>query len=162
MIIANSLKTTWKKFMDLLPVLTSCHLSLKSLGHVYNSCAQSAMLQGSETWSLTKPNLHASETWSLTKPNLQHLQLMSRLHLPQVLYNLFVYDFPYDFSGIVGGYKLPCMCLHSFRSPCDFFQRQTSQRPCGNRTKTTQSLCYLHNHRTEIAGCLCDVLAGSL
>ena len=31
---------------------------------------------------------------------------MSRLHLLRASYDLFVYDFPYDFSGIVGDYKL--------------------------------------------------------
>ena len=54
-------KTAWKKFKDLLPVLSSHHLSFKTRGRVYSSCVQSAML-------------HASETWLLTKPNLQHLQ----------------------------------------------------------------------------------------
>ena len=54
-------KTAWKKFKDLLPVLSSRHLSFKTRGHVYSSCVQSAML-------------HASETWPLTKPNLQRLQ----------------------------------------------------------------------------------------
>ena len=48
---------------------------------------------------------------------------MPRLYLPRSLYDLFVYDFPYDFFGIVGGYKLRCMCLHCLRSPCDFFRQ---------------------------------------
>ena len=54
-------KTAWKKFKDLLPVLSLRHLSLKTRGRVYSSCVWSAML-------------HASETWPLTKPNLQRLQ----------------------------------------------------------------------------------------
>ena len=54
-------KTAWKKFKELLPVLSSRHLSFKTHGRVYSSCVRSAML-------------HASETWPLTKPNLQHLQ----------------------------------------------------------------------------------------
>ena len=54
-------KTAWKKFKELLPVLSSCHLSFKTCGCVYSSCVRSAML-------------HASETWTLTKPNLQRLQ----------------------------------------------------------------------------------------
>ena len=58
-------KTGWKKFKDLLPVLSSCHLSFKTHGHVYSSCVQSAML-------------HASETWPLAKPNLQRLQRNDR------------------------------------------------------------------------------------
>ena len=58
-------KTAWKKFKDLLPVLSSHHLSFKTHGHVYSSCVGSAML-------------HASETWPLTKPNLQPLQRNDR------------------------------------------------------------------------------------
>ena len=50
------LKTTWKKFKEL-PVLSSHHLSFKTCGRVYSSCVRSAMLHGSETWPLTKPNL---------------------------------------------------------------------------------------------------------
>ena len=50
---------------------------------------------------------------------------MPRLHLLRSSYDLFVYDFPYDFFGIVGGFKLRHMCLHCLRSPYDFFRRQT-------------------------------------
>ena len=63
-------KTAWKKFMDLLPVLSSRHLSFKTRGHVYSSCVWSAML-------------HASQTWPLTKPNLQHLQRNDRAMIRQ-------------------------------------------------------------------------------
>ncbi|XP_048759236.2 uncharacterized protein LOC125668844 [Ostrea edulis] len=51
-------KTIWKKFKELLPVLTSRHLSYKTCGRVYNTRVRSAMLHASETWALTKPNLH--------------------------------------------------------------------------------------------------------
>ena len=61
-------KTTWKKFKDLLPVLSSRHLSFKTRGCVYSTCVWSAML-------------HASETWPLTKPNLQRLQRNDRADL---------------------------------------------------------------------------------
>ena len=64
-------KTAWKKFKDLLPVLSSRHLSFKTRGHVYSSCVQSAML-------------HASETWPLTKPNLQRLQRNDRAMIRQI------------------------------------------------------------------------------
>ena len=64
-------KNAWKKFKDLLPVLSSCHLSFKTHGHVYSSCVQSTML-------------HASETWPLTKPNLQHLQRNDRAMIRQI------------------------------------------------------------------------------
>ena len=67
----TSVKTAWKKFKDLLPVLSSCHLSFKTRGRVYSSCVRSAML-------------HASETWPLTKPNLQRLQRNDRAMIRQI------------------------------------------------------------------------------
>ena len=42
-------KTAWKKFKELLPVLSSCHLSSKTHGRVYSSCVWSTMLHASET-----------------------------------------------------------------------------------------------------------------
>ena len=50
---------------------------------------------------------------------------MPRLHLLRSSYDLIVYDFLYDFFGIVGGYKLRRMWLHCLRSPYDFFRWQT-------------------------------------
>ena len=64
-------KTAWKKLKDLLPVLSSRHLSFKTRGRVYSSCVQSAML-------------HASETWPLTKLNLQHLRRNDRAMIRQI------------------------------------------------------------------------------
>ena len=71
MAVTTRVKTAWKKFMELLPVLTSCHLSYKTRGHVYSSCVRSAML-------------HASETWPLTKTNLQRLQRNDRAMIRQI------------------------------------------------------------------------------
>ena len=42
-------KTDWKKFKELLRILSSRHLSFKTCGHVYSSCVQSAMLHASES-----------------------------------------------------------------------------------------------------------------
>ena len=64
-------KTTWKKFKELLPVLSSCHLFFKTRGHVYSSCVWSTLL-------------HASETWPLTKSNLQRLQQNDRAMIKQI------------------------------------------------------------------------------
>ena len=64
-------KTAWKKFKDLLPVLSSHHLSFKTRGCVYSSCVRSAML-------------HASGTWPLTKPNVQCLQRNDRAMIRQI------------------------------------------------------------------------------
>ena len=43
---------------ELLPVLSSRHLSFKTRRRLHSSCVRSAMLYASETWPLTKPNLH--------------------------------------------------------------------------------------------------------
>ena len=64
-------KTAWKKFKELKPVLSSRHLSFKTRGRVYSLCVQSAML-------------HASETWPLTKPSLQRLQRIDRAMIRQI------------------------------------------------------------------------------
>ena len=64
-------KTAWKKFKELKPVLSSRHLSFKTCGHVYSSCVGSA-------------KLHASETWPVTKPCLQRLQRNDRAMIRQI------------------------------------------------------------------------------
>ena len=65
------MKTAWKKFKELLPVLSSRHLSFKTRDHVYSSCVCSSVL-------------HASGTWPLTKLNLQHLQRNDRAMIRQI------------------------------------------------------------------------------
>ena len=59
--VTTRVKTAWKKFRELLPVLTFRHLSYKTRDHVYNSCVRSAMLYASETWPLTKRNLQSND-----------------------------------------------------------------------------------------------------
>ena len=58
--VTTRVKTAWKKFRELLPVLISRHLSYKTRGHV-SSCVRSIMLHVSETWPLTKPNLQGND-----------------------------------------------------------------------------------------------------
>ena len=65
--VTTHVKTTWKKLRELLPVLTSHHLSYKTCGHVYSSRVLSSMLD-------------ASETWPITKTNMQRLQRNDRNH----------------------------------------------------------------------------------
>ena len=60
--VTIGVKTAWKKFRELLPVLTSRHLSYKTRGHVNSSC----------------------ETWPLTKTNLQCLQRNDRAMIRQI------------------------------------------------------------------------------
>ena len=64
-------KTAWKKFQELKPVLSSSHLSFKTRGRVYSWCVRSAML-------------HASETWPVTKSCLVRLQRNDRAMIRQI------------------------------------------------------------------------------
>ena len=73
-------KTAWKKFKELIPFLSSRHLSFKTCGGMDSSGVQSTML-------------HASETWPLTKPSLQRLQRNDRAIIRQVLLLLLYYCF---------------------------------------------------------------------
>ena len=59
--LTTRVKTAWKKFRELLRVLTSRHLSYKTGCHVYSSCVQSAMLHASDTWPLTKTKLQRKD-----------------------------------------------------------------------------------------------------
>ena len=47
----------WKKFRDLLPILTCCGLSLKSRGYAYNACERSVLLYASEMWAATQKDV---------------------------------------------------------------------------------------------------------
>ena len=53
-------KTAWKEFKELIPVLSSRHFPFKTGGRVYSSCVWSTMVHAIETWPLTKPQSPAS------------------------------------------------------------------------------------------------------
>ena len=48
----NRVKCGWKKFRELLPLLTTKATSLKVKGELYKTCVRSVMLYGSETWPI--------------------------------------------------------------------------------------------------------------
>ena len=51
------IRSAWKKFRDLLPILTCHGLSLKSHGYAYNACVLSVLLYASETWAATQEDV---------------------------------------------------------------------------------------------------------
>jgi len=51
----------WKKFRDLLPVLTGRGFSLQAKGRMYQACVRSVMLYGSETWAVKECDLQRLE-----------------------------------------------------------------------------------------------------
>ena len=50
-------RTAWGKYRDLLPILSSKSVALKTKGRVYDTCVRSAMLYGSDTWASRKTGL---------------------------------------------------------------------------------------------------------
>ena len=46
----------WKKFVQLVPLLTNRDISLIRRGRLYSSCVRNSMLHGSETWPVRKEN----------------------------------------------------------------------------------------------------------
>ena len=82
------------------------------------------------------------------------LGIMPSSHLPRTPCNKFVYDFPCDFLGIVGGYGLRHMCSHCLRASCDFFYGASG----AIRGKSVQTLC---GNCTEIVQCQCSCRAVS-
>ena len=76
---------------------------------------------------------------------------MPSSHLPWTPCDKFIYDFPCDFLGIVGGYGLRRMCSHCLRASCDFFygasgatRGKSVQRLCGDCTEIVQCQCSCH------------------
>ena len=51
------IRSAWKKFRELLPILTCRGLSLKTRGHAYNACIRSVLLYASETWAATQEDV---------------------------------------------------------------------------------------------------------
>ena len=70
-VTTTRVKSAWKKFRELMLVLTTHHFLPKTHGRIYSICVCSALL-------------HASETWPLTKPSLLHLQRNDRAMIRQL------------------------------------------------------------------------------
>ena len=51
--ITARIRTAWKAFHELLPILTNRGISLRIRGYLFGSCVRSAMLYASETWPVT-------------------------------------------------------------------------------------------------------------
>ena len=61
-------KTDWKMFKELLPVLSSCHLSFKTRGRVYSSCAErNAPCQWDLAIDKTKPPWQGNDQTDLQR-----------------------------------------------------------------------------------------------
>ena len=55
--LVSRIRSGWKKFRELLPLLTSRGFSLRTKGHVFEACVRSVVLYGSETWPLKEDDL---------------------------------------------------------------------------------------------------------
>ena len=54
--VETRIRIGWKKFRQLVPLLTNEDISLTVRGRLYSSCVRSSMLHGSETWPVRKEN----------------------------------------------------------------------------------------------------------
>ena len=59
--VTTVLCENWKKTRELLPVLTSRHISFKTCGHDMMGTDLVCMIRASETWALTKMNLQCND-----------------------------------------------------------------------------------------------------
>ena len=88
-------RSGWKKFRELLPLLTSRTFSHKVKGRLYTACVRSAMLYGSETWPLKQEDLSR-----VIRTDMQMIrwmcnvslsdrksseELRNRLHIPNIV-----------------------------------------------------------------------------
>ena len=47
------MKSAWKKFRELLPILPNKSITLKSRGHVFSAAVRDVLLHASVTWAVT-------------------------------------------------------------------------------------------------------------
>ena len=59
--IVARVRTGWKKFRELLPLLATKGFSLHTKGRLYDGCVRSAMLHGSETWAVNAEDMRRLE-----------------------------------------------------------------------------------------------------
>ena len=65
-------------------------------------------------------------------------------HLLRVPCDKWIYDFPYDFSGIVAGYGLRHMCSHCMRASCEYLYGHLATcraKPYGGCAKIVRKSC---------------------
>ena len=73
-------RCAWKKFRELLPILTSRTFSLKKKGSLYQACVRPVLLYGSETWPVKEEDLsrlHRTEMAMLRW--MSHITLKNRI-----------------------------------------------------------------------------------
>ncbi|XP_057306088.1 uncharacterized protein LOC130644476 isoform X2 [Hydractinia symbiolongicarpus] len=73
--------SAWKKFRELLPLLTSRVLSIEVKGRLYEACIRSVMLYGSETWAVKQEDLDRLERNDMRMVSSSELFLSLRLAL---------------------------------------------------------------------------------
>ena len=51
------IRSAWKSFHELLPMLTNCGIYLRRRGNMFEKCVRTVLLYGSETWPLSHDDL---------------------------------------------------------------------------------------------------------
>ena len=92
--IATRIRSAWKKFRELLPILTCKSISLKSRGKVYSACVRGVLL-------------HASECWAPKVSDLQRLKTNERWMLRWMFGSKS--DWSTSTSSLLQSFFLPCL-----------------------------------------------------
>ena len=69
-------RSAWKKFRELLPLLTSRVFSHKTKGRLYRACVRSVMLYASETWPLKEEDIQR-----ISRTDMQMIRWMCNVSL---------------------------------------------------------------------------------
>src|SRR5260221_980863 len=74
--VVARVRSSWKKFRELSPILTRKGASLLLKGKVYRSCEQSCMIYGSETWPM-----RAEHEEKLERAEMRMIRIISGVSL---------------------------------------------------------------------------------
>ena len=93
--ITHRLRGAWKKFRDLLPILTNKGISFHTRGHVFVAAVRGVMLHASETWPMTAEDVarvvrndHSMIRWICSKKLSDRCSisdLRTKLQIPNIV-----------------------------------------------------------------------------
>ena len=55
---STCIAAAWRRFRQLLPIMTNCGILLRNLGNIFSSCIRKSLLYGCETWPASSKTIH--------------------------------------------------------------------------------------------------------
>ena len=74
-------RCAWKKFRELLPILSSCTFSLKKKGSFCQACARPVLLYRSETWPVKEKDLVRLHPTEMSMDRISSKDLLTKFDL---------------------------------------------------------------------------------